>query len=388
MALSLSACGGSSDTAEAPAVETPTTPTTPTVTPVSVSLTTDNDLLDANDFTATADSISADQDTYETADIIAEANAADGDTLTINTNADITATPTVIGVENIVVNSSQFNGAGDGIEFAADNIRGGTLTLNNVQVGSLDDEATVTAAGDITVVAGTGVDALVVTQAEDATATVDAGSASSVSYTSVAGTGMVADLVVNGDLALTTADTAGTMTDLSIAATVASEVTLTDNGNLDTIVGDANTTIISTDLSDLTGFTITGAAVVEGGGSTADLTGVTSSIVINDDAATVLTLANNAAVTAEVEGTNTITLTAEDDDDADTDVESAVTLTLSDDTTDASTYDIVLNDSADDGSNEFTTLNLVVEGDLDHDAAFDADVVVDTTANALATTLN
>jgi len=395
MALSLAACGGSSTTVTTPVVETPVVDTpvveTPTVTAASLALTADNDIFDADDFTTVADAVTATQATYATVDVIAEPNSGDGDTLTITTNADITATPTIVGIENILVNSSQFNGAGDGIEFAADRIANGTVTLNNVQVGSGDDEATLTAAGNITVVAGTGVSALVVTQAEDATATVHAGSATSLSYTSVAGTGMIATVVANGDLALTTADTAGTMTDLNVTSTVASEVTLTDNGNLDTITADANTTLVGVnDLADFSGFSITGAAAVEGIGAISDVTGIAAAINITDATTSVLTIASGASVTAELEGLD-LTLTAEDDDDSDTDVESSATVALTDDSTDAPAgggYAITLNDSADDGSNEITTLNLVVTGDLDHDAAFDGDVAIDTTANALATTLN
>jgi len=355
MALSLAACGGSSTTTTTPVVDTPVVDTpvvdTSTVTPVAVALTGENDIFDANDFTTAADAISADQDTYESADVIAEPNAGDGDTLTITTDADITATPTIVGVENIVVNSSQFAGASDGIDFAATGISGGTLTLNNVQVGSLDDSATVTGAGNITVIAGANVtDTIDVTMTAAASTVVNAGEAGTVVVTAGAATDTIT-VVYNGD-AGSTLDVATTA---NISATVASTVTLTGAEELTTITADANVTIDLADLSGFDGATITGAAAVVGAGAliTEDLTGISAPITFDADSAGAV--ADGATIT--IDGTSGTDLVLDTDDgDDDVDSEASITIVINEADTTANTVTLDVDGFGDD---TITTVNLV-----------------------------
>jgi Ca2+-binding RTX toxin-like protein len=357
-------------------------------------LTDGNDIFDADDFTTAADTVTADQDTYASVDVIAEPNSGDGDTLTITTDADITlALPTIVGIENIVVNSSQFAGAGDGINFAATGITSGTLTLNNVQVGSADDTATVTGVGSLTVVAGENVSTFDVTMVEDAVVTINAGSATEVQLTST-GADQAVSVIVNGDAAVDLA----TGTDLNLTATVASSVTFDASASaaVDTITGDANVSLVGdagAGIAEFDGLTITGVAGVSGAGGNADLTGVAAPITITDDTASAIIVADGANVTAElVSDGDTIELEALDDEDTDVDAEQSVTLTLTDDSSDVAGtagYTIVLDDNTTDDGNEITTLNLVVSGELDHDlTSDDGDVAISIAANALDTTIN
>ena len=391
MALSLAACGGSSSTTTTtPVVETPVVDT-PAVGN-TVALTDATNILTASSFTALADSITADQDTYGAADVIVEDNAGDGDTLTISTDADITATPTVVSIENIVVNVNSLTTGGDSVlTMAVDSIASGEVTFNSTRVATTTDSVTVTGAGNIALVAGANIDdTFDVTMVEDAATTVDAGEATTVNITAV-GDDQVATLTLNGDAA----GTVDVATDLNITSTAAATWTVTAIEELDTITGDANTTIDIAGLATLSEASVTGVAGVVGGAGTSDLTGVDAPITVDTGAAASFTVADAASFELDtVEAGNTVfAFLAADDDDEDSDVEQSLTVTLSDDTTDAhgaagGGYTVTLTDSADDGSNEITTLNLVATGDLNHAASADGDVGVDVSDNVLASTIN
>jgi len=71
MALSLAACGGSSEEA-APVVEAPAEPEAPAVTGTTTALATTRDILSGDSFTTAADTITADETTFTALDVIAE----------------------------------------------------------------------------------------------------------------------------------------------------------------------------------------------------------------------------------------------------------------------------------------------------------------------------
>ena len=350
--------------------------------------------------TTSSDTVTGTSTTYTASDVISDASTSDSDTMTITATADITATPTVVNVENIVFNAEFFAAAGNGLDLDADGITNGTITINHTQVGSAADTAVVTNANGVTVVAGTDVDALDVSMNEDAGTIVNAGDASTVTIRSEAGDDQVAVLVANGDVALTVVDTADTMTDLNVTATAASVVTVTNTANLDTITGDANTTIdVGASIANATAFTVTGAAGLVGGANTADLTNVATSVAVDIDtgAASALTVASGAniefsAVKGAGAAATTNSIIADDAGTSTSSTESTVSITLSDDTTDANNavggYSVTLTDSATDGDDEITTLNIAVTGDLDHDTTDDDDFLLVLTDNELATTVN
>ena len=354
MALSLAACGSDSTDAvvDEPVVEEPV------VTPVALELTTDNDLFDANDFTTAADTVTADQDTYEDADVIADATSGDGDTLTLTTDADISATPTVVGIENIVVNVAAFAAAGvnagglDGTDFEmdADGIASGSITINVTQLASTVDAAYVDNANAVTVIAGTDIATLDVTMNEDAGTIVDAGSADTVNVTAT-GADQVATLVLNGDAA----GTVDVATDLHISATAASVWTINAIEELVTIVGDANTTIDIADLSGLDGATVTGVAGVVGAAAaiTEDLTGIAATITFDADSSGAV--ADGANIVIDGTSGTDLVLDTDDGDDT-TDSEATINVTVNEvATTAANTITLDNNGFGDD---TITTINV------------------------------
>ena len=209
--------------------------------------------------------------------------------------------------------------------------------------------------------AGTSVDTLLVTMVEDASTIVDAGAATTVNITSAndaAAVDQVATFVANGDVALNVNNGGvGTLTDVNITATVASEVTFTDSGtNVDTITGDANTTLVAAvDLADFTGLTITGVAGVQGVGATADVTGIDAPITVTDNTVANLTVADGASVTLAADSANGFTLTAEDDGDNSSNATQGATLTLAGDATGA-----IVTAASTGGDDTIDTLNIIV----------------------------
>ena len=346
--------------------------------------------------TTNSDTITGTSTTYTATDVISDASTTDSDSMTITATADITATPTVVNIENIVFNAAFFAAAGNGLDLNADGITNGTITINHTQVGSAADTAVVTNANGVTVVAGTDVDALDVSMNPDAGTIVNAGDATTVTIRSESGTGQVATFVANGNVGLTAVNTAGTMTDLNVTATEASVVTLTLTGaTLDTITGDSNTTVdFGASIASASTLDISGAAGIVGGANTADLTNVATSVAIEIDtgAASALTVADGASIEySAVRAAGTNSIIAENVGTATSSTESTVNVTLSADTTEANTavggYSVTLTDSTG-GDDEITTLNLSVTGDLDHDTTDDDDLLLVLTDNELATTIN
>ena len=162
MALSLAACGSDStttttttttttDTTTTDTTTTDTTTTTTTVTPVSLTLTTAADIKTQSDFTTGDDTVTGTGATYETGDVLVDGTSTDNDTLTVSITADMTATPAVQGIENIIFNVTSF-----AVEpISADNISSGTITVNNLQAGGATEGNVINIGSSVTVAAGT-----------------------------------------------------------------------------------------------------------------------------------------------------------------------------------------------------------------------------------------
>ena len=303
MALSLAACGGS---------DTTTTTTTPTVTPSALVLTTSNDLFDSNDFTTAADTVTGTQTTYEAADVIADATSGDGDTMTIAATDDISAAPTVVGIENIVFNVTSFTTTGADGEFdlAATGISGGTITINSLQTGTTVDSAAVTSAGNVTVVAGTAItDTLTVSMVADASTVVNAGGAATVV---IDATGTTAAEIAAQTITFVSAGNVNlTVTDANtVAISGTGNVTLnassTDvSGTVGSISGTSGQTLILADTDTVDGGAITGFGTVQfdattDGDSAIDAYGFAGTLHATAGAsADVLTVASGANITLD-----------------------------------------------------------------------------------------
>jgi hypothetical protein len=280
-----------------------------TVTPVALVLTASNDLFDADDFTTGADTITGTFATYATTDVIADATSGDGDTLTLATTAGITATPIVMGIENIVIN----NTSNTVLSHALNGIVSGTVTINNALNASATG-ATVTGAGNITVVAGTGVTGtLTVSMATTggAATIVNSGAASAVVVNAQAATDTIT-VVAAGDIDLT-ANTASTL-----AISGSGDVTLLAASTLvvgatASITGTAGQNLTVASAANVLGTSVTGFDSVSFSGAVlnaTDLTRIASPIelqILNSS----ITVANNASVTSNAAGT--LTLTAAND---------------------------------------------------------------------------
>lgn len=120
---------------------------------------------------AGSNAISATDVSYTSNDVIADATSGDNDSLTVDVTAGVsavTATPTVVGIENTTFNFSSF--AAPAVNVA--NIKSGTITVNQNQASGANT-ATVNNADAVSVVAGNGVTGnLVVTQADGVATTV------------------------------------------------------------------------------------------------------------------------------------------------------------------------------------------------------------------------
>lgn len=191
-------------------------------TPLSSALTTASDVITG--WTTGADTVTGTNATYTAGDVMVDPNNADGDTLTIASTASITATPVVMGIENIAFNYTMFTQPST----ALTNIKDGTVTITQSQVGAVTT-ATATAAGNITLTAGSGITGtLTVTQTDGTNLTIDAGNAATVTHSEVADT-LASTVTVNGSAASTaitvdggdqgTVNVNGTSTDRQITAT-------------------------------------------------------------------------------------------------------------------------------------------------------------------------
>jgi hypothetical protein len=356
MALSLAACGGSSSTTttttETTETVTPAEPTTPVVTPVSLALTTSQDIFTGTDLTTAADSVTGTSSTFGSTDVVVDSTAGDGDTLTINATAALT-TGTVSGIENIVINTSSIADLTHNIA----NIADGTVTVNN-GLGGGSTTATLTNVGALTVKAGTGIKTLTVTEAAKTTAaTFDAGEATAVNLTGAAATSDL-DLIVNGAVTMDIA----TADQVTITATKASAITLNDTASgvkTMTTASDDVTLVAATNIADFAGDTVTGFASVKGKMAAGDYTKVGGKLIIADDGgadvAGVMEIADGTVIST-LDANEVIQLTANDDTSLTTNT--GITATVELDVANAA--GVTLSDGAADISEDtINTLNVV-----------------------------
>lgn len=191
-------------------------------------------------------------------------------TLTAQNNA-----ARISGIENINVNWDAFGGAG----FDATNVTGATVTLSSAKVGYLGN-ATVTAAGANTIVAGSGMKGNLTVNGVTAS-TVDAGVAKTVT---VAGSAATTDSV--------TVTAGAETTTVTVAATV-------EKAN---VTAGAKTTAVTTNAV---------TATIDATAAAKDAAITVNGTAGNTDVATVK-IGNNAAVTTTLTGAEKLTLDVAD----------------------------------------------------------------------------
>jgi hypothetical protein len=258
----------------------------------------------ADSISATAgadDTITAAGGTLGGDDIIVDGSTTDNDTLNVTTtSADMAATPTIAGIENINVNIDAF--AGTAATMNATNVSGATITLSSDKLG-YDGNAGVSNAKTNNVIAGTNVTALTV--AGLTTGSVDAGSATDVTVNAATSGVGVTDLTVNGDINASIGATT-TAKNTNITATADSVITLGAGsafGDITDIQGSGNVTLKGAG-ADLTGEKISNSgtgtlSVSVTDDADADLTDVaTTSATVADGYSSTLTVANESTVNA------------------------------------------------------------------------------------------
>lgn len=238
--------------------------------------------------TAGSDTFTATQTTYNSGDLIADSSTSDNDTLTVTATGDITATPTIVGIENVNFNLDAFLATNTTFDVAATNIAGAkTITLDVTKVGTSVVSGQITGLkSGITVV---GSDNL--TTALTATGGSDNES-----------------LTVTGKAAAITANSAGTLTAATITSTSSTTATLTtDSDGTATLT----TTVADMEISAASATTVTATSgkgiIADASGGSAALTAATSvTLTALDDvdvsmaAATAATIAAGTVTTSAV----------------------------------------------------------------------------------------
>jgi len=284
MALSLAACGSSSDTAAV----TPVTPTPdPDPEPVApVAPTVNNYTLETtDDFIAGKagenDVIVASQTTYNANDAIVDADATDSDVLTVTATADISAAATVAGIETVNFHLDAFTAAGgvaSSFEVAATNVTATVINIDNVKVGStiatstvsgLATTSTVNFSDDFTTATVDGDDDAALTMttaATTATAESTPGTLASATVTSTAATAATIASDTDGTLTATT-----TAADMIVQGATATTVEATSAGSIDANTTDltAATSVNLTASDEITvGMAAAASATLSAGGTT------------------------------------------------------------------------------------------------------------------------
>ena len=366
--------------------------------PVTIALTDDDtagvtaDILEAEltiaDDTLTATgTAAAGAGTLDDTDIIADPSTTDNDTLTVTIvhgNATTEGPTSITNIENIVYNDMNF-AALSSIDLGG--ITGSNVTVNVAQAGTAVTGMTVTAVGTgMTVNAGTAVTGTMsVTMAAGSDAIVNTNDAATVSVVA----GAAADTItvnITDDIAIT-ADVATT---LNLSSSAEATATFTDIEELTTInaSGAGAITLISTAADTINAFdgaTVTGFAKISTSGSATatDLTGVDSATVIEIDDATNSTLTVGATATIQLEATGQ-DITLDYSDGTVADVNTSATVIVDDNAAAVATIaaaDVVLNDT--DSTDTISTLNVVLNENvtsLNLTSAGNADVNGDGTA--------
>ena len=300
-------------------------------------LTTDDDTLFG---TSKSDTFNATQLTYEANDMIADSSVVDNDTLNVTATSDVSATPTVIGVENVNFNLDAVDAGGNAV-FTVDaaNISAGTVTL-------------------------------AVTKAVNAVTTADVDNVKSgMTVATGLGTMQLAG-VANADLALnmtkatgavTVTSVTGTTDDLTINSSTTGLTTITDADAEEDIVINAEGAVTVTDLS---------AA-----------TDTSSTLVITAKGAVIITDSNNIGSAAVETTTGNITVGGTDFDATTTGsfttLNGDVTITNADDLvtslTISATGDADANVTGADGDVTVTTADAALIADITASGGIDVD---------------
>lgn len=181
-----------------------------TVVGGSFTLTTGTDSLFG---TAGDDTFSATDTTYTAGDMIADSTATDNDTLTVTAATDVSATPTVVGIENVNFVASGMLAGGD-TTFTVDvaNVKGGA----NIGVSTSDAETLIAAAAVDNVADGSTVttDSKMATVAVSIAAKANATVNSEATAVSLSTTGASNNLTVAGagDVTITGSEAVGSIT--------------------------------------------------------------------------------------------------------------------------------------------------------------------------------
>ena len=193
---------------------------------------------------ANTDTVGATDLTYNSGDTIVDSSTTDGDTLTINAAADIAATPTVVGIENIVLNATGALSSGDTtFQVAMDNVTPTNISVDvtaastlitDAQLDNVKSGANITLSDEFTTATIDGVDngSYTINAAADLSLTVTGATVDDVTVVSakdvtIAATSNDGDLTITGEVVGVTADT----------VTGALNVTSSDNTTITTADG-------------------------------------------------------------------------------------------------------------------------------------------------------
>jgi hypothetical protein len=276
------------------------------------------------------DSFVATNLTYNNGDVIVGGDGTD--TLTVTSTAAITATPTVVGVENTTFNISTATLVA--ADVALTNISLGTVTVNQLQAGAAAT-STVTGAGNVTLAFGTGITGFTYIGQTAATnlvvnagsATVVDGSGSDATITNsttfgTAGTGSATtgSLTINGGALTTMARGVATTGSVTLAGDALT--TLTAVGKTISATTKAGTTAAPAAIT-LTGVGVADAATVSIGAAATVTNTITSATTVVETLTistgttqttsgvatpSVATLVNGSATTYNITGANAITV--------------------------------------------------------------------------------
>jgi len=333
MALSLAACGSSSD--EDPVVEVEEEAEA-VVEVVTTSFTlTDDDLAGvAADTIQTEansnDTITAANGTYDTTDRIIDGSSDDSDVLNITTATAIAAGATTVGIETINVSFDMLTGA----SFDMADVLGATVNASSDRFG-FDGTLTVTNQGANNVNAGTGVTDLDIGGVTNGD--VDAGSAATLAYVTgeLAAAANTYDITINDDITIDTLTITNATADgpvvsptFNITATADSVITLNTgnvtNGMAGTAtlningLGAGDITINTDDSAWLDGAATSGIGLLQTDDATGeDLSGLSGATVqLTADAAHNFTVSSDVTVLSSTTDTNGITIASDDGVDA------------------------------------------------------------------------
>ena len=199
------------------------------------------------------DTVTATYYTYGSDDVIVDTSTTDRDVLTLSTVEDITATPVIVGFENINVNvTSVFAGAVGvtTLSFNADNIRNGTLNFDATNVASVVTDLAVTNAANLMNITST---------LRYTSVNINGDANANLTYSGLPSTLVLesASGALNNVTATVTKDTAGTITtdatgtvtvttstDTNLTASAASTVNVTSSGQATVSANTADTVIV------------------------------------------------------------------------------------------------------------------------------------------------